>query len=64
MLSSANERMYCYLDGTPQWSGKDGDDVEDDDDGDDANDDEYIHVDADGDDCGVNIHYANDKSFF
>ena len=36
MLSSANESMYCYLDGTPQCSGKDGEEVDDDDDGDDA----------------------------
>ena len=61
MLSSANERMYCYLDGTPQWYGKDGDDVDDDDDGDAE---EYVHVDADRDGAGVNNHYANDNSFF
>ena len=64
MLSSANERMYWYLDGTPQWSGKEGDDLDDDDDCDDADADEYIHVDADGDDSGVNNHYANDNFFF
>ena len=61
MLSSANERMYCYLDETPQGSGKDGDDVDDDGDGDAE---EYVHVDADGDGSGVNNHYANDNSFF
>ena len=64
MPSTANERMYCYLDGSPQWCGNDGDDVDDDDDGDDADADEHVHVDADGDGAGVNIHYASDNKFF
>ena len=64
MPSSANESMYYYLDGAPQWCGKDGDDVDDDDDGDDADTDEYVHVDADGHGAGVNNHYANDNMFF
>ena len=65
MPSSANERMYCYLDGIPvsQWCGKDVDDVDDDDDGDDADADKYVHVDAAGDGAGVNIHYASDNNF-
>ena len=63
MPSSANERMYCYLDGTLQWSGKNGADVDDADDGD-GNAEAYVQVDADGDGPGVNYHYANDNSFF
>ena len=61
MPSSANERMYCYLDGTPQWSGKDSDDVDHNDDGDAE---EYVLVDPDGDEAGVNNLYANDNSSF
>ena len=64
MPSSANERMYCYLDGTPQSCGNGGDDVDDDDDDYYADADEYVHVDADGDDAGVNIHNASDNNFF
>ena len=64
MPSSANERMYCYLDGAPQLCGKDGDDVDDDYVGDDGDSDVYFHVVEDGDGAGVNNHYANDKTFF
>ena len=64
MPSNANERMYCYLDGSPQWCGNDCDDVDDDDDDDDADADEYVHLDADGDGAGVNINYASDNKFF
>ena len=66
MRSSANERMYCYLDGAPQWCGKDGDYVDDNGDVDDADPEEYyVRVDEDGDGVkGVINHYANDKSFF
>ena len=57
--------MYCYLDGTPQWCGNDGDYVDDDDDGDDDDADEHdFQVDADGDGAAVNNYYASDNNFF
>ena len=65
MPSSANDRMYCYLDGTPRWCGNDGDDVDDDDVGDDDAADEHdVQADADGDYAGVNNYYASDNDFF
>ena len=65
MPRSANERMYCYLDGTHHWCGNDGDGVDDDNDGDNDDTDEHdVHVDADGDYAGVNNYYAGDNDFF